>query len=56
MKDFDLVCCAHVHDQRGVADVDGVKVVNPGPASDGYCALIHLGDEAKDIKIELLQV
>jgi Icc-related predicted phosphoesterase len=56
MKDFDLVCCGHVHEQRGVADVDGVKVVNPGPASDGYCALIHLGDEAKDIKVELLQV
>ena len=30
MKSFDLVCCAHVHEQRGVMDIDGVKMVNPG--------------------------
>ncbi|WML68539.1 MAG: hypothetical protein METHP_02174 [Methanoregula sp. SKADARSKE-2] len=56
MKAFDLVCCAHVHEQRGVLDIDGVKIVNPGPAMDGLCALIHFGTEAKDIKIELLTV
>jgi Icc-related predicted phosphoesterase len=56
MKAFDLVCCAHVHEQRGVLDIDGVKIVNPGPAMDGHCALIHFGTEAKDIKIELLTV
>ena len=56
MKAFDLVCCAHVHEQRGVLDIEGVKIVNPGPAMDGHCALIHFGTEAKDIKIELLTV
>jgi len=56
MKDFDLVCCAHIHEQRGVKDVDGVKIVNPGPAMDGYCAMLHFGTEAKDIKVELLTV
>jgi len=56
MKDFDLVCCAHIHEQRGVKDVDGVKIVNPGPAMDGYCAMLHFGNEAKDIKVELLTV
>ena len=56
MKDFDLVCCAHIHEQRGVMDVDGVKIVNPGPAMDGYCAMLHFGTEAKDIKVELLTV
>ena len=56
MKSFDLVCCAHVHEQRGIMDVEGVKIVNPGPASDGHCAMIHFGTEAKDIKIELLTV
>jgi len=56
MKDFDLVCCAHIHEARCIMDVDGVKIVNPGPAMDGNCAMIHFGTEARDIKIELLTV
>ena len=56
MKSFDLVCCAHIHEQRGVADLDGVKIVNPGPAMDGYCAMLHFGTEPKDIKIEMLTI
>jgi hypothetical protein len=56
MGSFDLVCCAHIHEQRGVMDIDGVKVVNPGAAMDGYCAMLHFGTDARDIKIELLTV
>lgn len=56
MKAFDLVCCAHIHEQRGIMDVEGTKVVNPGMASIGNCAMIHFGKESKDIKIELLTV
>ena len=56
MKSFDLVCCAHIHEQRGVTDIDGIKIVNPGPAMDGYCAMLHFGTEARDIRIEMLTV
>ena len=56
MKSFDIVCCAHIHEARGIMEVDGVKIVNPGPAMDGHCAMIHFGNDAKDIKIELLTV
>ena len=56
MKSFDLVCCAHIHEQRGVMDIDGVKVINPGAAMDGYCAMLHFGTESRDIKVELLTV
>jgi Icc-related predicted phosphoesterase len=56
MKDFDIVCCAHIHEARGIMEVDGVKIVNPGPAMDGHCAMIHFGTDARDIKIELLTV
>ena len=56
LKRFDLVCCAHIHEARGIMEEDGVIVVNPGPASEGNCALITLGDESRDIKIELLTV
>jgi Icc-related predicted phosphoesterase len=53
---FDLVCCAHIHEEKGVVEEDGVVVVNPGPASEGNCALITLGDESRDIRVELLTV
>ena len=53
---FDLVCCAHIHEARGVAEVEGVKVVNPGMAAAGECALIHFGAEPKAIGIELITV
>lgn len=56
MTQFDLVCCAHIHEARGIAEVDGVTVVNPGSASDGYGALIRFGKEPKDIHIELITV
>ncbi|MDD4299106.1 MAG: metallophosphoesterase [Methanomicrobium sp.] len=56
MKKYDLVCCGHIHDQTGVKEIDGTIVVNPGQASEGKCALISLGDDPKDIKVELIQV
>ena len=56
MTRFDLVCCAHIHEARGITEVDGVTVVNPGPASEGYGAIIRFGKEPKDIHIELIAV
>ncbi|MDD4126453.1 MAG: metallophosphoesterase [Methanomicrobium sp.] len=56
MKKYDLVCCGHIHDQHGVKEVDGTIIVNPGPASEGRCALITFGDEPKEIRVELLKV
>ena len=56
LKEFDLVCCGHIHEERGIMEEDGVIVVNPGPAADGHCALITLGDESGDRKVELLTV
>jgi Icc-related predicted phosphoesterase len=56
LNHFDLVCCAHVHEQRGIYEREGIKVVNPGPAAVGNCAMIHFGEDAKDIEIKLLNV
>ncbi|HPD52228.1 MAG TPA: metallophosphoesterase family protein [Methanoculleus sp.] len=56
MTGFDLVCCAHIHEARGITKADGVTIVNPGPASDGYGALIHFGNEPKEIRIDLISV
>jgi Icc-related predicted phosphoesterase len=56
MNRFDLICCAHVHEQRGIVEEGSIKVVNPGPAAMGNCALIHFGEEAKEIEVQLLTV
>lgn len=56
MDAFDLVCCAHIHEERGIVEESGVKVVNPGMAAMGQCAMIHFGTDARDINIELLTV
>lgn len=56
LKDFDLVCCGHIHNHAGVVEVDGTVVVNPGPASEGKCAIITLGDSAKEIEVELISL
>jgi len=53
---FDLVCCAHVHEQRGIVEVNGIKIVNPGAAAMGNAAMIHFGEEAKDIEVKLVNV
>jgi Icc-related predicted phosphoesterase len=54
MNKYDLVFCAHIHEAKGVEEVDSVTVVNPGPASEGNCAMVHFGDEAGDFTVELL--
>jgi Icc-related predicted phosphoesterase len=56
LESFDLVCCAHIHEERGIVEESGVKVVNPGMAATGQCAMIHFGNDPKDINIELLTV
>jgi uncharacterized protein len=35
---------------------EGVKVVNPGMAALGNCAMIHFGNNPKEIEVELLTV
>lgn len=51
---FDVVCCAHIHEQRGVVQEGNTWVVNPGPASEGYGAVIVIPDEEGEITIDLI--
>ncbi|MCQ1537945.1 metallophosphoesterase [Methanocalculus taiwanensis] len=51
---FDVVCCAHIHEQRGVVKEGNTWVVNPGPASEGYGAIIMIPDEDGEITIDLI--
>ncbi len=47
-----LVMAGHVHEARGVIEEDGIIFMNPGPARDGYAALLDIDED--DISIELL--
>lgn len=53
---FDLVCSAHIHEDRRVMEKDGTIFVNPGSASEGYFAIIEFGDEPKQITVKLESV
>ena len=48
-----LVISAHIHEARGVEEEGGTIYVNPGPASQGYGAIIDLDGE--EVKVELIR-
>ena len=41
----DLVICGHIHEARGIDTLGKTKMVNCGPASRGYYAMVELGSE-----------
>lgn len=46
-----LALSGHVHEAIGVKAVGGTIFVNPGPAKDGYCAIVEIVD--RDVKVVL---
>ncbi|MCK9313867.1 MAG: metallophosphoesterase [Methanocorpusculum sp.] len=56
VKEFDLVCCGHVHEQKGIAKLNGRICVNPGPASAGNYAVISLENDGDEPKIVLKNI
>lgn len=47
VKNFDIVCCGHIHEMKGVSKLDGVLCVNPGPCKDGNYAVITLCEDSE---------
>lgn len=50
---FELIVCGHIHEDRGITRVDQTTIVNPGPASRGYGAVIEVNNA---VKVELIDV
>jgi Icc-related predicted phosphoesterase len=48
-----LVICGHIHEARGLDEIDNTKIVNCGPARNGYYAVAEAEGE---VTIELKQV
>ena len=45
-----VVLCGHMHEYQGVKKLGKSLVINPGPASEGKCAIIDI--QGKDIKVK----
>jgi Icc-related predicted phosphoesterase len=53
----DLIVCGHIHEAKGLEKVGKTVVLNPGEASKGSCALVHLDEpEGKPIEVEFVEV
>jgi Icc-related predicted phosphoesterase len=48
-----LVVCGHIHEARGLDEIEGVKIVNCGPARSGFYAVAEVTDK---VSIELKQI
>jgi len=46
---FDIVCCGHIHEMKGIAKLGNTICVNPGPAKEGNYAIIELDNENEPI-------
>ena len=40
----DVVLCGHIHEARGLGELAGARVVNPGPVAAGHSALVEIGE------------
>ncbi len=45
------VCCGHIHEARSISTIGSTKVVNAGPAKDGYCASITVDGESVEASL-----
>ena len=41
----DVVICGHIHEARGQDTIGRSKIVNCGPASKGYYAIVEIGEQ-----------
>jgi len=49
-----VVLSGHIHEARGIEHHDGTMFLNPGPAKDGYAALLTVEDGKADARLIVL--
>jgi Icc-related predicted phosphoesterase len=49
IREFDIICCGHIHEQKGIVEFEQRTCVNPGPASEENYAVITLTDDDEPI-------
>ncbi|MEM5844332.1 MAG: metallophosphoesterase [Candidatus Aenigmatarchaeota archaeon] len=46
-----VAICSHVHEARGIDEIENTKIINSGRFPEGYCGIIDIVDEKIDVKI-----
>ena len=46
-----LALSGHIHEAIGCKVIDGTTFVNPGPAREGYCAVVDIADGKVDVEL-----
>ncbi len=46
-----LALSGHIHEAIGCKVIDGTTFVNPGPAREGYCAVVDITDGKVDVEL-----
>jgi Icc-related predicted phosphoesterase len=46
-----LALCGHVHESNGVDKIGRTIIVNPGPASKGFCAIVDLDQHSANVQL-----
>lgn len=52
-KEFDLLLTGHIHESRGIDELEGTKMINPGPVMEGYYGVAEVDEE---IEVEMKQL
>lgn len=47
----DVAVSSHIHEARGVDELGGTKLINPGRFPEGYCGIITLNDNGCSVKV-----
>ncbi|MEM5794343.1 MAG: metallophosphoesterase [Candidatus Aenigmatarchaeota archaeon] len=46
-----VAICSHVHEARGLDEIETTKIINPGRFPEGYCGIIDVINGKVDVKI-----
>lgn len=56
LPEFDIICCGHIHEQKGIVHIGHRVCLNPGEARAGNYAVITLNDEGDEPVVELKNI
>jgi hypothetical protein len=49
-----VLLCGHIHESRGEDAIAATRIVNPGPAASGHCAVVDVGDVGDELSVTLV--
>ncbi len=50
-KKPQVAICAHIHEARGIDEIENTKIINAGRFPEGYCGLVSIKDNNVSAKI-----